>query len=82
MCVALVVSVVCEMFLPELLFMLQYHFVNILVQWCELGVSRVLFPDSVSVVYGCSYVFREELMFVAYFAMGYVVLVGRKYAIC
>ena len=60
--VAPVVPVVCEMFVPELLFILLYHFVNIFAQWCELWVSRVLFPDSVSVVYVCYYIFWNEFV--------------------
>ena len=51
------IPVVCKMFIPELLFVLLYHFLNIVVYWCELRVSGVLFPDSVSVVYACSNVF-------------------------
>ena len=37
-----------------------------------------LFPDSVSGVYGCSFVFWEKFLFVAYFVIGYVVLVRSK----
>ena len=80
-CVASVVPVFCKMFLPELLFTLLYPFVNFVVEWCELRVSMVLFPDSVSVVYGCYYVFWKEFMFDAHFTKSYIVLVGRKYSI-
>ena len=81
MCIASVVPVVCERSLLELLFMLLYHFDNFVGYWCELWVSVVLFPDSASVLYSCSCVFRQEFLFVAYFSMGYIVLVGSKYSI-
>ena len=46
------------------------------------GSVGVLFPDRVSCVYGCSYVFWKEFLFVCLFCHGVCCACRQKYSIC